>query len=316
MTQPLFSTRSALQDQSDVVQVGDRSDAPLTPERSSIAAAVAPVFDLRREIARGGMGRIVEAIDRAQGRSVAVKFLLGDGAVLRERFAREARITASLQHPGIVPVYYAGESSAGEPFYAMKLVEGRSLAAAIDDGRDLGARLAMLPHVIAVTDALAYAHAHRVIHRDLKPSNVLLGAYGETVIVDWGLAKELGAPDGDAPPLFESGEDGLTGHGRAIGTPRYMPPEQARGEATDERADVYSLGALLYHLLTGVPPYAALRSGDVLDKVRLEAPRPAESLEPGLPPDLAAVIRKAMARAPADRYATAGEVAEDLRRFT
>ena len=316
MTQTRFSTRSALEDQSDVVHVVDTHDAPPTPERSSITAAAAPVFDLQREIARGGMGRIVEAIDRAQGRSVAVKFLLGGGLGMRERFAREARITASLQHPGIVPVYYAGESGAGDPFYAMKLVEGRSLAAAIEGCRDLAARLAMLPQVIAVTDALAYAHAHRVIHRDLKPSNVLLGAYGETVVVDWGLAKELGAPEEDAPPLFESGDDGLTGHGRAIGTPRYMPPEQARGEPTDERSDVYALGALLYHLLTGVPPYAAVSSSDVLEEVRREGPRPAESLEPGLAPDLAAVIRKAMARSPGDRYATASEMAEDLRRFT
>src|SRR5260221_5922466 len=172
---------------------------------------------------------------------------------------------------------------------------------------------------IAVADALAYAHSQRVIHRDLKPSNVLVGEFGETVVIDWGLAKDLGAAkDGDARESLVFATRVLeqdTVSGSVVGTPAYMPPEQARGESVDQRADVYALGALLYKLLSGSAPYVGESSADVLEQVKAGPPLPLDEREPGAPPPLVAIVDKAMARDPAARYATAAELAQDLKRF-
>jgi WD40 repeat protein len=259
-------------------------------------------------------------------------------------------------------VYEAGRWPTGEPFYAMKLVSGRSLDEVIATAKSLDQRLALLPHVLAVAEAVAYAHSERIIHRDLKPSNVLVGAFGETVVIDWGLAKDLdeaaasmsgaallrrAAADlaagaaADAPtieiprePASEGGtlmsrdgpiepregiestsEPGLTMAGAVLGTPSYMPPEQADGQSVDERADVYALGAILYHVLAGAAPYTGKTSLEILKKTR-EGPPPAiEKLQRGVPHDLVTIVNKAMARAIADRYPTAKELADDLRRF-
>ena len=145
------------------------------------------------------MGRILAARDLRVGRPVAVKELLGRSPQLAARFEREARVTARLQHPGIVPIYEIGQWPDGTPFYSMRMVEGRTLREAIEAAPTLAARLALLPAVIAATEAVAFAHAQRVIHRDLTPSNVLVGAYGETVVIDWGLAKDLGDDADDEP---------------------------------------------------------------------------------------------------------------------
>jgi serine/threonine protein kinase len=275
-------------------------------------------YRLEGEFARGGMGRILLARDRRLGRLVAVKELHpGAGPGAGGRFVREALVTARLQHPSIVPVYEAGRWPGGVPFYAMKLVEGRSLDALIRGCADLAARLALLPHFIAVAEAVAYAHQQRVVHRDLKPANVLVGAFGETVVVDWGLARVLGQADG-----VEHGEeagavplDGRTVSGTVLGTPHFMAPEQARGEAVDERADVYALGAMLYFLLTGAPPHAGTTSAEVLAAAAAHPPEAVERREPDAPADLVAIVEKAMAHDPAARYPTAQEVATDLRRF-
>lgn len=268
------------------------------------------------DIGRGGMGRIVRARDRRLGRDVAIKELLSER--LRGRFEREAFITARLQHPAIVPIYEAGQWPNGEPFYAMKMVAGSSLDAVIKSTPALTDRLAMLPKVIAVADALAYAHSERVIHRDLKPANVLVGAFGETVVIDWGIAKDLasGEPEVPATP-YRAADGGLTMAGQALGTPAYMPPEQARGDAVDERADVYALGAMLYHLLGGHAPYrdTELRGVALLSRVESEPPTPLRELEPDVPVDLLAIVDKAMARDPDDRYDSASGFAADLERF-
>src|SRR5262249_36594426 len=169
------------------------------------------------------------------------------------RFQREALITARLQHPGIVPVYEAGRWPSGEPFFAMKLVSGRPLDKVIAEATSLPARLALLPRLAAACDAMAYAHSQRIIHRDLKPGNVLIGDFGETVVIDWGLAKDLDAADSPesanrAPrarksqPKIEHQSSTLTVAGSVMGTPAYMAPEQARGETVDQRADVFALG--------------------------------------------------------------------------
>src|SRR6185369_14268601 len=179
--------------------------APLTqqPDHEAASAAVAKVvasvlplipqdrYDVRDEFARGGLGRIFRAHDRRLARPVAVKQLIAGGSEAARRFIREALITARLQHPAIVPIYEAGRWPSGEPFYAMKLVSGRSLDQVIKQKKTLVERLTLLPNIIAVAEAMAYAHSQRIIHRDLKPANVLVGSFGETVLIDWGLAKDL-----------------------------------------------------------------------------------------------------------------------------
>ena len=268
------------------------------------------------EIAKGGMGRVLEARDLRLGRPVAIKELLPRNRDVARRFEREARITARLEHPSIIHVYEAGVWPGGEPFYAMPLVAGRSLDKVVAERKTLVERLGLLPNVIAVADALAYAHSQDVIHRDLKPSNVLVGEFGESIVIDWGLAKDLGAAGDPMQSLrmpWTAGDETLSG--AVVGTPAYMPPEQARGEPVDHRADVYALGALLYQVLVGASPYGGTSSKHVLDQVLAGAPVAVDVREPGAPADLVAIVAKAMARDPGDRYLTAGELAADLKRF-
>jgi serine/threonine protein kinase/lipopolysaccharide biosynthesis regulator YciM len=289
----------------------------------------AALYRADREIARGGMGRIVAAEDQRLGRPVALKELLDPAAEMLGRFQREALITARLQHPGIVPVYEAGRWPSGAPFFAMKLVAGRPLDRVIAEAKVLVDRLALLPQIAAATDAIAYAHSQRVIHRDLKPANILIGDFGETVVIDWGLAKHLDDAEPDDPnatrvlraqkPAKESrpGEHAstLTIAGAVMGTPAYMAPEQARGEPLDQRADVFALGAMLYHLLAGVPPYNARTATDVIAAAALGKVIPLADRELGAPVDLVAIVHRAMSPLPIDRYADAGELATELRRF-
>ncbi len=273
-------------------------------------------YELGDEIAHGGMGRIRTAVDRRLGREVAIKELLAPSRELAARFEREVLVTARLQHPGIVAVYEAGRWPSGEPFFAMRLVHGRPLKRVIADATTLDARLALLPHAIAIADAMAYAHGHRIIHRDLKPANVLVGELGETVVIDWGIAKDLAAATGDeVNDSGRAGDGDLTRVGSVMGTPGYMAPEQARGEPLDERADVYAIGAILYHLLAGAPPFVDQDSVAVMTKVATEGPPSLAAVAPGIAPDLLAIVDRAMAHAREARYPTARELAEDLRRF-
>src|SRR5262245_57110744 len=189
------------------------------------------------------MGRILTAFDRRLGRRVAIKELRSQSPELRKRFEAEALITSRLEHPSIVSVHEAGVWPSGEPFYAMKLVAGRPLDEVVAAAESFDDRLALVPHVLAVADALAYAHRMRVIHRDLKPQNVLVGDFGETVVIDWGLVKDLGADeaDGDYVSVQPTTRGYSTTAGEIMGTPGYMPPEQAAGQEVDERADVYAI---------------------------------------------------------------------------
>jgi hypothetical protein len=294
------------------------------PPRLPFGVAQLPVVERERyaiegAIAQGGIGKIFRARDAQLGRPVAIKQLrfdpFGPGA---ERFVREVLITARLIHPSIVTMYEAGRWPSGEPFYAMQLVEGRSLAAAIAEKKTLRERLRMLPHVMAAAEAMAYAHSRRIVHRDLKPSNVLVGSFGETVVIDWGLAKDLGesgAVPEPRPPAVLRHDEGLTAASAIVGTPAYMPREQAAGEPVDERADVYALGAMLYHLVTGRPPYGDRSAAQVIRRVLRGPPRAVDDREPEIPADLADIIHKAMAREPASRYPSARELSEELRRF-
>ncbi len=264
-------------------------------------------YQILGEHGRGGLGRVSRAHDRDLGRDIAIKELLARGHVSEVRFLREALITARLEHPGIVPVHEAGRWPDGTPFYAMKLVSGRPLRELIAERTTVDERIGLLHHVIAVADAIAYAHDRNIIHRDLKPANVIVGDFGETVVIDWGLAKDLTAPvestlGGDS--FRSTPDDDLTSAGSVLGTPAYMAPEQARGEHVDQRADVFAIGAMLWELCTlqKVPPTEPHLRRRMLRRT-------------GLDKDLAAIIDKALDPDPGRRYPHAGALAADLKAF-
>jgi WD40 repeat protein len=298
----------------------ESSDA-LAPRRNPGALVTVPVdhYEVGQERARGGLGKIVEAEDLRLGRTVAIKELIHVDEKSARRFIREARLTARLQHPSIVPVHEAGRWPTGEPFYTMKMISGRSLKEAMAEKRNLRERLSLLPNILAVAEAIAYAHSQKVIHRDLKPSNILVGEFGETVVVDWGLAKDLAEPTDAGPgevfgPFRSVETNDLTAIGAVMGTPAYMPPEQARGENVDERADVYALGAILYHLLCGTSPFSG-SSGEIISQLKESHPRRVLEVVPDAPADLVAIVERAMEREPERRYSHAGMLAEELLRF-
>jgi eukaryotic-like serine/threonine-protein kinase len=301
----------------DAELIVDRSTPVFKKPQPPLPEVDAQFYRLEQEHARGGLGRILVAHDLRLDRTVAVKELLHVEEGAAQRFVREARLTAKLQHPSIVPVHEAGKWSTGAPFYAMKLVAGSSLKEAIAEARTTTERMALLPNIVAVVDALAYAHSQDIIHRDLKPSNILVGAFGETVVVDWGLAKHLSDPDSEWHEAHDrslGNDHALTAVGTIMGTPAYMPPEQASGGMVDKRADVYSLGAILYQVLSGQPPFSGT-SKIVLERVRSAAPPKLATLVATLPPDLVAIVERSMSRDPAHRYADAAELAVDLHKF-
>ncbi|MEY2935314.1 MAG: hypothetical protein RL033_6063, partial [Pseudomonadota bacterium] len=280
-------------------------------------------YDVVGEHARGGMGRILRARDTRLSRTVAIKELLQENEQAKVRFVREAKLTARLQHPAIVPVHDAGYlNTTGKLFYSMKLVSGESLSEVVQRAGSLRERLSLLSSVLTVADALAYAHSERVIHRDIKPANVLLGAFGETLVVDWGLAKELETEEEWVPAELDdpsgssrSVRSDMTAVGSVLGTPSFMPPEQAGGLEVDQRADVYAIGAMLYFVVCAKPPYVGASVKDVLQQVLTTDPRPLLEREPQAPADLCAIVGKAMARQLDERYPSAKELAADLRRF-
>jgi WD40 repeat protein len=277
-------------------------------------------YRLGQELGRGGMGRVVEAFDTQLGRTVALKEVLPNRAGVNRRFAREVQITARLEHPAIVPLYDSGTTPDGRPFYVMRKVTGRPLDEMIKRATNLGDRLALLPHVLAAIDAVAHAHRRGVIHRDLKPANILVGELGETVVIDWGLAKVIGEEDVDddspAAKLLVPADSLHTQIGTVFGTPGFMPPEQARGEELGTRGDVYALGATLYQLLAGAPPHAGTSATEVLGKTLKHDVAPLEESAPGAPPELVAIVEKALAFEAETRYPNAGALGEDVRRFT
>ena len=288
-------------------------------------------FALLRLHAEGGIGQVWLARDANLGRDVALKELRDEhGAVAdRARFLAEAQITGQLEHPGIVPVYELVRSDAGrQPFYTMRFVRGRTLIEAVRDyHRDRGkgksaplAFRALIDAFVAACNAVAYAHARGVVHRDLKGQNVVLGDFGEVMVLDWGLAKLLGATEDLSGPgrltIDADGEHEATLHGQVLGTPAYMSPEQAEGrlDAIDERTNVYGLGAVLYEILTGAAPFRGASTQEVLRKVVAEEP-----VRPGavaaVPRPLEAICLKAMAKRRKLRYASARGLATDVQRW-
>lgn len=311
-------------------------------------------YVLGEELGRGGLGRVVEAFDAGLKREVAVKLVLDDlPPALAERFVREAELTARLEHPNIVPVHDFGSfpGAGGGLFLCMKRVRGRDLGKLLRaiEARESGVadgwtRARLLRVFQEICLGVAFAHSRGVIHRDLKPANVMIGDYGETLIVDWGLARLLGEGGSDHAIGNVRGADAargdpataLTLEGEVLGTPAYMPPEQADGRLSelDERSDVYSLGAILYEILTFRPPFEGRTPYEILEKVqsghvrppssrvdrgtvrvdRLAAPPTRAALEP-VPQELEVICLKALAFERDDRYRTARELHDEIQLF-
>jgi tetratricopeptide (TPR) repeat protein/tRNA A-37 threonylcarbamoyl transferase component Bud32 len=308
------------------------SAAPPLPSRLSPAAESR--YHPRRRHARGGLGEVHIAHDQELDREVALKRIRDERAGdedSRRRFLLEAEITSKLEHPGVVPVYGLVQGAGGTPCYAMRFVQGEPLKEAIErfhaaegPGRDPGQRrLALrqlLGRFIAVCNTVAYAHSRGIVHRDLKPANILLGKYGETLVVDWGLAKpfartEAERSSGEETLAPTSGStEGGTQLGQAAGTPAYMSPEQAEGhwDEVGPASDICSLGATLYHLLTGRAPFQGKSQHQVLAKARRGDFPPPRAVQRRVPAALEAVCLKAMALEPEGRYGSALELAADV----
>jgi serine/threonine-protein kinase len=321
-----------------VVSVGD-SVVEITTDyrpRSASHAAGARAEGLRYRIlrphAKGGLGEVFVAEDMELHRQVALKEIQeqhADNPHSRGRFVREAEITGGLEHPGIVPVYGLGQYDDGRPYYAMRFIQGDNLQEAIRrfhaadrPGRDPGERSlalrGLLRRFLDSCNAVAYAHSRGVLHRDVKPGNIMLGKYGETLVVDWGLAKTVGRPDAESSEatLRPASGSGVaeTEMGAALGTPAYMSPEQAAGrlDLLDPASDIYSLGATLYVLLAGKPPLPEPVLERLLSQVQHGEFPPPRQLKPAIPRPLEAICLKAMALEPEDRYATALDLAADV----
>ena len=287
------------------------------------------------EVARGGRGRILQAWDRDLQRELAMKVMLGEGRPdprSLARFLEEAQVTGQLEHPGIVPVYELGLDASGRVYFTMPLVRGQSFRQVCEQvhaGAADWSRTRALHVLLRVCEAMAYAHARGVIHRDLKPSNVLVGPFGETYVIDWGLARLVGeespashgAPRVRSTRRSEADESAssvlLTAEGDVVGTPAYMAPEQARGE--QERVgpgvDVYAVGAMLYELLSGEAPHVGVSRDEVLEHARSREPRALDELADDIPPELVAICARAMQREPERRYSDTAQLADDLRAF-
>lgn len=310
------------------------STLPPTGKEQNAGAAMR--YRILRLHSSGGLGTVSVACDEELGREVALKEIKpshADHSESRRRFLIEAEITGCLEHPGIVPVYGLGKYPDGRPYYAMRFIRGESLRSAIDRfhsdknldrnprERQLELRK-LLGRMVDFCNAIEYAHSRGVIHRDLKPDNIMLGKYGETLVVDWGLAKaddQIEVTNFDEPYLrLLSGEmPSSTQMGECLGTPAYMSPEQAGGRIDLMKAtsDIYSLGATLYTLVTGRLAFNQKQLGEMLQQVqRGEFDRP-RACDPRIPIPVEAICLKAMALKPEDRYASAAELALDIERW-
>lgn len=284
-----------------VMKPGDRHELPTQAE----GRYQLPDGQPDPELGRGGMGRVLSLVDTHLKREVAVKELLKEhtaehsssGPLLENLFVREARVLALLEHPGVVPVYELGRRADGTPYYSMRRIRGRSLSKELAACANLEERLALLPHFIHVVQTVGYAHSKGVVHRDLKPDNVMVSRFGETQVIDWGLALV--------------GKEELE-KGQIAGTPSYMAPEQAAGLGVDARSDVWALGVMLFELLSGKQPFDGGSASQIMDAVRTAPIPKVREREPGAPPGLLAIVDRALERDPNRRYVDAGAMADAL----
>ena len=276
---------------------------------------------------RGGMGRILVAYDQYLKREVAIKELHSDVAEdesIVRRFIGEAEITAQLEHPGVVPIHRIGQGTDGLPYYTMKLIKGDTLQDAIKAYHRKPSRaelLNLIRRLISVSKTIAFAHSKGVIHRDLKPANVMLGEHGETLVMDWGLAKPFNQGIEESYISFihqtRQPRPELTMVGAIVGTPAFMSPEQAMAEdnVVGPLSDVFSLGTVLYYLLAGQTAFSGRSTQEVLNKVRACTPPPPSRIKSNVPSGLEAICLKAMEKLPENRYQGASEFADDLCRW-
>jgi serine/threonine protein kinase len=270
---------------------------------------------LLRELGRGGMGTVWLAQDSELDREVALKVIReASGPEAAERLAREARILARLEHPGIVPVHDVGRMPDGQLFYVMKRVEGERLDRHFSPEAPLSDRLRLFQRLC---ETVAFAHAHGVVHRDLKPENVMVGPFGEVLVLDWGVAKVLGAPDASRPHAAGSPAPGETAEGTVLGTLEYMAPEQVEGrvEEVSPRTDLYALGAILYFLAARRAPFGDRARERVAPGAARRLPVSLRRVDPSLPKALEAIVSRAMASEAADRYACAEDLGKDIARL-
>ena len=271
-------------------------------------------YRITREIARGGMGKVFEAIDLSLGRTVAIKTILP--GMESSRFETESRITAQLPHPSIPPVHALGYLSDGTPFLAMKLIQGVTLASLLKERTSETEDVSRFVQIMEqVAQAVGFAHSQEVVHRDLKPQNIMVGSFGEIQVMDWGLAKKLGNEERyDQASFTAMPENQATMAGTVMGTPGYMSPEQARGELVDCRADVFSIGSMLSTVLTGSPAFvgsSAIETIQLASQGKLEDAMQRLS-KPTIAPELRSIASRCLASDPADRYQHGQEVADAL----